>query len=341
MKKYGTLKKVILFSLIIAGVYLAGPKPGFKNIDWNKNVVRFSAKNPDSILQAQASEIQDLKPDNQSTLQWFDTTTKAKTDKVVVYLHGFSASPYEGKELATAFGKRYGCNVFFPRLADHGRKSPDSFKELTPSEYIQSAQDALQFAKQLGDSIIVISCSTGSTLGLILAAGGEKIHSHFMYSPNIRIANPAMKLLLYPWGKQIGQLVLGGNYNKLTYNAEQAKYWNSVYHINGLIALQSLLEQYMQPDVFKKVYHPVFMGYYYKNENEQDDVVSVEAMSDMFAQLSTPEDFKKKVAFPLAGTHMMISPLFSKQMEEIKQQTFIFAENKMGMKPIDNHGLIH
>jgi len=235
------MKKAILFIFVLISMYLLGPKPGFENTDWNREGKTFPAHNPDSILHVIESGIKDLKPGNQSSLLWYDTITKRKTDKVVVYLHGFSASPYEGAELATAFGKRYGCNVFLPRLADHGRKSPDSFKELTPSEYIQSAQDALHFAKQLGDSIIVISCSTGSTLGLILAAGGEKIHSHFMYSPNISIANPAMKLLLWPWGKQIGQLVLGGNYNKLTYDEEQAKYWNVAYHINGLIALQSLL----------------------------------------------------------------------------------------------------
>lgn len=334
MQKYGTLKKVFLFFLIIAGVYLIGPKAGFEKTGWHKENRIAPVKNPDSMLIAREANIKDLKPGNQSQIIWADPVTKQKTGKVVVYLHGFSASPYEGLDLCTGFGSRYGCNVFMPLLADHGRKSPDSFRELTPSEYIQSAQDALHFARQLGDSIILISCSTGSTLGLILAAGGEKIHSHFMYSPNIRVANPAMTLLLGPWGKQIGQLVLGGNYNKLTYEAEQAKYWNSTYHMQGLIALQTMLEQYMQPDIFRNIQHPVFMGYYYKNEKEQDDVVSVEAMLNMFANLGTPAELKKKMAFPEAGSHMMISPLFSKQLDDIKKQTYTFAEEKTGLKPV-------
>ena len=66
------------------------------------------------------------------------------------------------------------------------------------------------------------------------------------------------------------------------------------------------------------------MGYYYKNEEEQDKVVSVPAMLKMFDELGSKT--KKKVAFPNAGNHVLASPILSKDVENIQRETEKFLD---------------
>jgi esterase/lipase len=328
-------KRWMLLFLLIPVIFLLGPVVHYEKPVLKKQVAGISLQNLDDFIAKQEADITQLKPGNESEVVWFEDSLKTKTKYSVLYLHGFSASPFEGKELAISFGKKYGCNVYLPRLEDHGRDDKNTFLNLTPQNYLQSAKDALDIARILGDSVIVISCSTGATLGLILSAEGEKIHSHLMYSPNIAIADKSSALLMYPWGKQVGKLVLGGDYNVLKYSEEQKKYWNETYHINGLTTLQYLLDNYMVKEVFDKITHPVLLAYYYKDAKNQDPVVSVDAMLSMYENIQTDENKKWIKAFPEAGSHMMISSLFSNQMDDITRFTFDYAEKILHLTSVE------
>ena len=66
------------------------------------------------------------------------------------------------------------------------------------------------------------------------------------------------------------------------------------------------------------------MGYYYKNEEEQDKVVSVPAMLKMFDELGSSN--KQKVAFQNAGNHVLASPILSKDVENIQRETEKFLD---------------
>ena len=54
------------------------------------------------------------------------------------------------------------------------------------------------------------------------------------------------------------------------------------------------------------------MGYYYKDEEHQDNVVSVDAMKEMYAALGTPAALKREEAFPNSGNHVITSNLLGK-----------------------------
>jgi esterase/lipase len=327
-------KKWYFLFLLFPVILFLGPVVHYEKPVLKKQISGLSLSEVDTYITNKESQIKNLKPGNESEVVWFEDSLKTKTKYSVLYLHGFSASPYEGKELAISFGKKYGCNVYLPRLEDHGRADKNTFVNLTPQNYIQSAKDALDIARIIGDSVIVISCSTGATLGLILAAEGENIHSHLMYSPNIAIADKSSVLLMYPWGKQVGKLVLGGDYNVLKYSEEQKKYWNETYHINGLTTLQYLLDNYMVKEAFEKITHPVLLAYYFKDAKNQDPVVSVDAMLSMYNNIQTDENKKWIKAFPDAGSHMMISSLFSNQMDDITRFTFDYAEKILHLRDV-------
>jgi hypothetical protein len=110
----------------------------------------------------------------------------------------------------------------------------------------------------------------------------------------------------------------------MKFNAEgvaHANYWTLKYRIEALVEFQNLLSHTMKPKVFAKVKCPVFLGYYYKNENEQDNTVSVPAMLKMFDELGTPDALKKKMAFPEAGAHVIASYIRSKDWQGVERET--------------------
>jgi hypothetical protein len=110
-----------------------------------------------------------------------------------------------------------------------------------------------------------------------------------------------------------------------------AQYWTSKYRVEGIIALKQLLNMTMKSEIFAKVKQPVFMGYYYKNEKEQDQTVSVAAMLSMFEKLGTPVDKKVKKAFPEAGVHVICSKWQSKDLKNLELSVREFMEKTLGL----------
>ena len=60
--------------------------------------------------------------------------------------------------------------------------------------------------------------------------------------------------------------------------------------------------------------------YYYKNEEEQDPVVKVSAMQEMFQQVGTPENWKKEIPMPTTGDHVIASPFKSKDAPAVEKE---------------------
>lgn len=330
---------LILLAILILGVgiYLLGPRPKFERVNAFLPSLHVELDSLDSYIASGEAIVPHLKPENQSQVVWADSFRK--TPYVLLYLHGFSASPEEGNPLHRKLAKRYGCNLYLPRLVGHGLDDKESFRDLTPMKYMNSAKKALATARLLGDTLILISCSTGGTLSAYLAAAHpELIHTLVLYSPNIKLANPFMSLTTGPWGKEILKFFVGSEYRKIPgyEDKEEGKYWTHQYRIEGLIALQALLDQTMKKETFKKITIPYYIGYWYKNEEEKDQTVSVDAIRYFDEQTSTPDHLKRVEAFPNAGSHVMISSLTSKDVESVEKATYSYFEEVLGIQPIVN-----
>jgi hypothetical protein len=61
----------------------------------------------------------------------------------VVYIHGFSASQEEGDPVHYTFAKKFGCNLFLNRLADHGVDTTEPLLNVTADKLWSSAKEAL------------------------------------------------------------------------------------------------------------------------------------------------------------------------------------------------------
>lgn len=109
----------------------------------------------------------------------------------ILYLHGFSASINETRPLADSIAKRLQANIIYQRIARHSL-SLAPMEYLNPENWYYSALEGLAIAKKLGEKVIVMSCSTGGTLSLLLSArkqlgkntASPEIYSQVLIAPN-------------------------------------------------------------------------------------------------------------------------------------------------------------
>ncbi len=332
MKKKLLIPVAILATIAI--VYLMGPKPPKPTFNLTLPSGNVNTQNIDSVIRQHEAQYQ-LKPDNQARILWANDSLKSQTEYVLLYLHGFSASWYEGYPTNTEFVKYFGCNAFFARLADHGTLSEMALIDMAPDSLWLSAKEALAIANLLGEKVIVMCTSTGGTLALKLAAEyPDMVDGLILYSPNIRINDPAAFLLDKPWGLQLSRLAMGSThrFSSEIPDSKGCNYWDCAYRLESVVYLQQLVNATMQPKTFERVKAPVFLAYYYKDAEHQDKTVKVEAMLWMFDHLGTPANLKQKQAFANAGDHVIGCELYSGAYSEVLQSTIAFAENTLGMK---------
>lgn len=326
----------ILILLVIV-VYILGPKPPKPEL--NKDLPSLSASigNIESFVEKKESTF-NIKPDNESRIIWADKRKKERTDFCVLYLHGFSASWYEGYPAHVNFAKYFGSNLYIPRLYDHGLVTDDALLNMSPDELWNSAKEALMVARTLGKKVVIMSTSTGGTLGLKLAADfPEYVHGLVLYSPNIRINDKSAFMLSKPWGLQVARKVMDSKYRVTDedFESKGCQYWNCKYRLEAIVYLQQLVEATMKKDTYKQVQSPVFLGYYYKDETNQDKTVKVAPMLTMFDQLGTIDSEKVKKAFPDAGQHVIACELTSGSIDEVITETIKFGEDILGLKPVN------
>lgn len=319
----------IFIPLVLAIAYLIGPHPSTPEYMKELPVV------PDELENyVRHKELQHkVKPDNEARIVWANDSLKQKTEYAIVYLHGFSASQGEGEPVHRSIAKRFGCNLYLSRLAEHGIDTTDKLVNMKADKLWESAKEAYAIGSKLGDKVIIMGTSTGGTLALMLAAAYPQIHSLVLLSPNIRIFDNNAWLLNNPWGLQLARTIRGSDYifsedTRPLYK----KYWSYGYRIEALTELQEMLESAMQPELFEKIKQPTLMLYYYKDPVHQDSVVKVDEMQKMFAQLGTPENKKRSVAMPETGNHVIGSYIKSKDVDGVTREIEKFMTEVLRMK---------
>jgi esterase/lipase len=319
------LKITVVILLTFTVIYFLGPHPSPAKLNFTLPTIADQV-NLDSLIQSGEKQ-HHIKANNEAKIVWADSTHQT-TEYAIVYLHGFSASQMEGAPVHENIAKAFHCNLYLARLAEHGIDTTEDLMNLTAEKYWESAKFAYAIGKKLGKKVILMSTSTGGTLSLELAAAYPEIAGLIMYSPNIEINNPAASVLNNPWGLQIARLVKGGNYSIIPYtNNDYPKYWNAKYRLESTVELQNLIEATMTNETFSKVKQPTLVLYYYKDEQHQDNVVKVSATKKMFAEIATPDSLKKMVAIPNAGSHVLASPIVSKDIISVENETSIFMKS--------------
>lgn len=332
------IKKLLigLFGLILllVLVYLLGPKPDSYELNGQLPEVSTNLSVLEQEINQKEANVEGLKANNQARIVWFDSTRKEKTPYSIVYLHGFGASQAEGDPIHFTLAKKYGCNLYLSRLKDHGIDTEDAFEDINAENYLASAKEAVAIGKTLGDTVIIMATSMGGSLGLYIASENPDIKSVIAYSPIVDTADGLLFLVRGPWGMQLTKMVQGDPAIEEREGIDK-QYWSRVYHPEAFMALSVLVGNMMTPNTFHNITCPVFIGYYFKSEEEQDDVVSVPKILEMYDELGTPDDLKRKVAFPNAGNHVIGSYIRSNEWQHVMDETDQFMQETLHMKPAD------
>ena len=326
------LRKIFLglfaSAMILAILYMLGPKLKDEKLTIQFPTVPSQLDELEAYLKQREDTVKGLKPGNEAYIQWADTTLKNRTPYSIVYIHGFGAGPMEGDPVHRFLGEHFEANVFVTRLPEHGISRPDGMSHLTAQALADAAGEAYEIGKSIGDSVIVVGTSMGGALTLLLASQQPEIKAVVLYSPAIRDAAGRLESFFKPWTKLVMEKTMTQNgAMDMKRTGEKAAYWSEVQHVNAYESLAIVMYSNMNKETFQKVTQPVFMGYYYKNDQEQDFVVSVPKMLEMYSQLGTAPALKKEMAFPKTGDHVIASSITSQDWHTVLFSTIDFLEN--------------
>ncbi|WP_143960556.1 alpha/beta hydrolase [Litoribacter populi] len=331
------LRKILVVLLVLAVVlaigYVMGPRERVAPLTGEYPEVPTDPYELETYLRQREDTVKGLKEDNEAKIIWADSLTKHKTEYAFVYIHGFGASEKEGHPLHRELAQYFGANLFLTRLPEHGISRNDAFKHLSAQELADAAREAYSIGKAIGEKVVVIGTSMGGALTLMLGSEQEDIEALVLLSPAIRDFEGRLELLFQPWMKNLlaSAITNDEGVQIVERTGDKARYWSEEYHVNAYTSLAVLLKSKMNMQTYEQVKQPVFMGYYFMDEENQDFVVSVPAMLKMFENLGTDEDMKVKMAFPEANDHVIGSAITSEDWESVLEACKEFLAQRVGI----------
>ena len=173
---------LVLLALVLA----FGPREGVeREITFRDTVL---GDDPELWLEVSEQRFSDIRPGAAKRILWAGAKG-ARTPISIVYMHGFTASAEEIRPVPDEVARELGANLFYTRLAGHGR-APEAMGEPSAGDWINDMAEAMAIGRHIGDRVIVIGTSTGGTLAAIAATDPElsrNLAGVVMISPNFAL----------------------------------------------------------------------------------------------------------------------------------------------------------
>ena len=318
------MKKTHLLSIglaLVIAVALLGPRVNM-DISLDKVIL---PNNLDLYLSESESRFDDITQGTEKVIMWAGTTGE-KTAISIVSFHGFSATRQELSPLADTVAKSLNANLFYTRIAGHGRGA-DGMVDGSVNGWANDANEALEIGRRLGNKVILIGTSTGSTLAtwLALQSTNTDLSAMILLSPNFYSADSNMSMLLWPWGQHIAEALIGKVRHWESKNPLHEKYWANDYATSSILPLMGLLKIVNDADI-ENINTPTQMIY-----SSKDKTISVPAVIDTFARLGSEQ--KELVEFNATEDpdfHALAGDLMSPTSTEILAgKITIFVNNTL------------
>ncbi len=242
----------LLVVLVLAGIaWLVGPRtPVDTTIHIDEAAI---AADPQAYVERAESQVPGIRDGLQKEIVWAYPASRAKTPLAIVYIHGFSASRGEIAPVPGKVAAALGANLFYTRLAGHGR-SGAAMATATVNDWLNDMAEALAIGRAIGEKVVVIATSTGGGLATWAAARPElarNLAGLVLISPNLRLKDPKAFLLTQPWGGQIAEMVVGKERGFEPQNDLHAKYWTYRYPTKALLPMGALVKLASQTPMHK------------------------------------------------------------------------------------------
>lgn len=283
MQRFGkALGRVLICTfLALAAIWAFAPiEPVDQEISFKDSLL------PDDIetwLQVSEQRFSDIVPGAAKRIQWAGAKG-VKTPLSVIYIHGFSASAEEIRPVPDEVAQALGANLFYTRLAGHGRGSA-AMAEPVAGDWLEDMAEALAIGSRLGDRVLVIATSTGATLAALAAtdpALSQNLAGVVMISPNFGLNSAAARILDWPLARWWAPVVAGPTRSFTPLNDLQAKYWTTSYPTTALFPMAALVRQARASD-FGTAKAPVLILY-----SPQDQVIDPDAIAPVAATWGGP-----------------------------------------------------
>lgn len=250
-----------------------------------------------------------------------------KTNRAILYIHGFGAARAEGEFVVDSLSKLWKANTYYVRLPGHGLDDV-AHAEASFDQYLMEVEEALYHMQEIGDSIIIVGTSMGGLLATYLAANyPEMVQGLILFSPFYDYADPLGFAVKIPGFVDLFALINGNERNfkpskefKERVQSGYENHWTMNQKVTAVKSLEHLRNFVAKSELYKKVQAPVLMMYYYKGENHQDKAASVAAMLEAFDSFSS--NYKVKHAIS-DGRHV----LASKYMKTDKASIFSYLSD--------------
>ncbi|MEZ4616163.1 MAG: alpha/beta hydrolase [Caldilineaceae bacterium] len=267
---------VIIIFAFLGILFAAGPRVKIDTTIYPHEI----AGDLDTYLAESEARFPDLKPDTEKTIVWAHPQQKEKTPVAIVYLHGFSATRHEVAPLSDRVAAQLGGNLYYARLTGHGR-SDDAMAEATVNAWLNDTMEAVTIGEELGDDVVLIASSTSASVLTWLAANGyldEHVSALVFLSPNFGPVNKSAELLLWPWGKQIAQLVEGRYREWEPLNELHGQFWTHRYPVDALLPMMAAVKLARDADL-SAVQQPLLVF-----DTAEDTVVDHRKTEQLFAK---------------------------------------------------------
>lgn len=264
------------------GIFLAGPRNALGiAAPTQRPTPPHSLAALDGWLQTSEAAHADIKPGTAKGIVWA-TPAHQRTPWAVVYLHGFSASRLETAPVADGVAKALGANAFHTRLTGHGLPGP-AMGEASAQDWMADAVEAVEIGHTLGERVLLISCSTGSTLAtwLALTPEGHNVAAQAFISPNFGPKDKRSEIINGPWGQQIALALEGETRGWTPEDPREANAWTPRYPTRALFPMMALVKAVRESDL-SRFQTPVFMLY-----SAQDETVDPAQTQEAFARMGS------------------------------------------------------
>lgn len=240
----------VLGGLILLGAIWMGPRNGLgPDAPASRPLPPADLTRLDAWLAEREASVPALRDDVNKRVSWHKQVG-AVTPWAVVYLHGFSASRLETAPLAAQLAQALGANLFETRMTGHGQDA-QALGLATAQDWFADVQEALIIGRQLGQRVLLLSVSNGSTLATWagMRPEGRDGVVHVMVSPNFGPRHPLAEVVNWPWGRQLAGLIEGEMRGNVPTNAAEARVWTSPYPTRAVFPMMALVKHVRESDL--------------------------------------------------------------------------------------------
>ncbi|PJK29347.1 alpha/beta hydrolase [Minwuia thermotolerans] len=205
---------------------------------------------PAAALAASEARFRDIRAGQAREIVWRDPAAPARTEWAVVYVHGFSASKAEIRPVPDRIAAALGANLFYTRLAGHGRTGA-AMAEAEAGDWLDDVAEALEVGRRIGEKVIVIATSTGATAVTHHAVTGDHmagVRALIFVSPNFGVRSKAAAALTLPWARRLLPLAFGRERDTGAENDEVERHWQTRYPTVALLPMAALVKHVAAED---------------------------------------------------------------------------------------------